>query len=159
MKKYTLEIKWALLFVVISLVWMFLEKVSGLHSTHIDKHAIYTNFFAIPAVAVYVLALRDKRRNYYGGVMTYRQGFVCGVIITAIVTVLSPLTQLVTLKVITPDYFQNAITYSVSSGYLAQQEAEKYFSLANYIVQGTVGALVMGILTSAVVALFTRSRQ
>jgi hypothetical protein len=43
---------------------MLREKGLGLHSRHIDKHMIYTNFYAIP-VGVYVLALLDKRKNYY----------------------------------------------------------------------------------------------
>ncbi len=38
MKKISTEIKWALIFVAMSLLWMLLEKLSGLHSTHIDKH-------------------------------------------------------------------------------------------------------------------------
>ena len=66
-KRYQTEIKWAIIFTVIMLMWMTLEKVIGLHSEHIDKHAIYTNFFCIPAIAVYVFALLDKRKtDYYG---------------------------------------------------------------------------------------------
>ena len=68
MKKYSIEIKWAIIFAVTTLVWMFLEKLVGLHSEHIDKHSIYTNFIAIPAIIIYVLALLDKRKNFYSGI-------------------------------------------------------------------------------------------
>ena len=57
MKKYTVEIKWALIFVVFALVWMVFEKWMGWHGEHIDKHATYTNIFAIPAIVIYVLAV------------------------------------------------------------------------------------------------------
>ena len=39
--------------------------------THIDKHVVYTNFYALPAILVYVFALLDKRKNFYNGKMTY----------------------------------------------------------------------------------------
>ena len=156
MSKYKIEIKWAIIFSVMLLVWMFLERLAGLHGEHIDKHPIYTNFGALPAVAIFVFALIDKRKNYYQGAMTYKQGFVTGLIITLIVTVLSPLIQYLTPTIISPDYFANVIKYSVSEGKMTQEEAENYFNLKNYIVQGLVGSPIMGLLTSAIVAIFTR---
>ncbi|MBK8980728.1 MAG: DUF4199 family protein [Ignavibacteria bacterium] len=47
----------------------------------------------MPAVAVYVFAPLDKKKNFYNGNMKYKQGFICGLIITIIVTVISPLSQ------------------------------------------------------------------
>ncbi|GAA5522756.1 DUF4199 domain-containing protein [Aliifodinibius salicampi] len=150
------EIKWALIFVATMLAWMLLERVIGLHDTHIDKHAIYTNFFAIPAIAVYVFALLDKRKNDYNGVMNYKQGFLSGLIITVIVTVLTPITQYITTVVITPDFFTNIIEYSVQQGEMTREAAEGQFNTKNYIIMGMVGALIMGILTTSVVAFFTK---
>lgn len=158
MTKYKIEIKWAFIFALISLVWMFIEKSFGLHDENIDKHATYTNFVAIPAILVYVFALLDKRKNYYNGIMTYKESFISGLIITLIVTALSPLTQLITSLIITPNYFENAIKYSVESGLSTQEAAESYFTLSNYIVQGLIGAPIMGILTSAIVSFFTRKK-
>lgn len=158
MRKYKIELKWAILFAGMMLAWMLLERLAGLHDEHIAKHAAYTNLVAIPSVALYAFALLDKRKNYYNGTMTYLQGFVAGLIITAIVTVLSPLTQYITSTLITPEYFQNVIAYAVQAGKMTQADAESYFNLQNYIVQGLVGAPVMGILTAAIVAFFTRSK-
>jgi len=158
MKKITTEIKWALIFVAMTLSWMLFEKLAGFHDANIDKHQIVTNFIAIPAIAVYVLALLDKRKRDYNGVMTYKQGFISGLIITAIVTILSPLTQVITSLLITPDYFKNVIEYSVSHGLKSREEAEKYFSLGSYIIQGLIGAPIMGIITTAIVAVFTMKK-
>lgn len=159
MGKYKIEIKWALIFVAMGLLWMLLERIAGLHSTHIDKHAIFTNFIAIPAIAIYVLALLDKRKNDYGGTMTYKQGFICGLIITVIVTLLSPLTQLITTTLITPDFFDNMIEYVVEQDTMSREAAENYFNTKNYIIQGLVGAPVMGLLTTAIVAFFTKKEE
>ncbi len=158
MQNLKTEIKWATIFVVMTLLWMMLEKLFGLHDKYIDKHAIFTNFIAIPAILIYVLALIDKRKNDYNGRMTYKQGLISGLIITAIVTIVSPLTQYITSNVITPDYFPNVIKYSVESGKLSQQDAENYFNLKSYIIQGLIGAPVMGIITTLIVAFFTKKK-
>lgn len=156
MKNYKIEIKWAIIFMIMTLLWMIGEKLAGLHSRHIDKHLIYTNFIAIPAIAVYAFALLDKRKKFYGGSMSYKQGFNSGLLITLFVTILSPLTQVITSLLITPEYFPNVIEYCVSQGKMTREGAESYFNLKSYIIQGLVGAPVMGLITTALVAIFTR---
>ena len=158
MKKYAIEIKWGIIFAIATLLWMMLEKGLGWHDELIDKHMIYTNFFAIVAIAIYVIALLDKRKNYYGGKMTWLQGFLTGLWIAVVVAVLSPLTQYITSTIITPEYFPNVIEASVELGKMTQEKAEKYFTLQNYIIQSVAGALIMGAVTSAIVALFVKKK-
>lgn len=160
MKTRTIEIKWAIIFSVVGLLWMLLEKLTGLHSTHIDKHMYLTNLFAISAIIVMVLALKDKKRNFYKGQMSYKQGFVSGLIISVFIALLSPLTQWITSTIITPEFFPNVIAYSVETGYhKSVAEAEAYFNLKNYIIQSTVGALIMGIITTAVIMVFLQTKS
>ncbi len=158
MKKYMIEIKWGVLFAMMNLLWMMLEKSMGLHDEFIEKHANYTNLVAIPAIILYVIALLDKRKNDYNGVMTFKQGFISGLIITLVVTLLSPLTQYITSMYITPEYFNNVINYTVENGMLTKEAAEKQFNLNSYIIQGLLFAPVMGIVTSLIVALFTQKK-
>ena len=160
LKKFGIEIKWAFVFLGMTLAWMVLEKLSGLHGKYIDYHLYLTNLYAIPAVWVYVLALRDKKKRYYGGQMSFKQGFLCGVIITAIVTIFSPLSQWIISYVITPEYFPNVIKRSVELGYYkTTAEAEANFNFENYAKQSTMAALVMGLVTSAIVAFFARTKN
>ncbi|WP_116108140.1 DUF4199 domain-containing protein [Lewinella sp. IMCC34191] len=156
MHTYRIEIKWGVVFTLMMLAWVLLERLVGLHDQHVDRHAIYTNFVAIPSVLIYCLALRDKREYFYGGTMTYKQGFITGAIVTAVVVLLSPLAQYITHTIISPDYFSNVAAYAVRSGATTQAEAEAYFRLDNYLIQSAVGALIMGLLTTAIVALFFR---
>lgn len=158
MKNYTHEIKWALYFALMMLVWMVFERMAGLHDEHIDKHPLITNFVAIPAIAMYVFALRQKREKAYGGHMSYKQGFMSGLIMTLVITILSPLTQYITSTIITPDFFTNAINYAVSEGKMSQTEAEDYFSLTNYVKQTILFTPVMGIVTTAIVAIFVKRK-
>lgn len=159
MENYKIELKWGFIFIGVQLLWMVMERVSGLHSTHIDKHFIVTNFFAIVAIAVFVFALRDKRENFYDGSMSYKQGFISGVIITLIVTILTPLSQFLTSEVISPNYFANVSAYAVEQGMMTKEQAFAQFNLQSYLFQATVGALVMGVITSAIVAFFVKKES
>ena len=88
--------------------------------------------------------------------MTYVQGLISGLIITFIISIFSPVTQLITSYIITPHYFSNVINYNVSNGLMTQEAAEAYFNIKSYIVQGLMGATIMGAVTAAIVAIFTR---
>ena len=52
MKKLKIEFKWALIFIASLLVWMALERLVGLHDTHLAYHPYVTNAFAIVAIFV-----------------------------------------------------------------------------------------------------------
>lgn len=156
MKNWRIELKWAIIFMAAALLWMVFERLMGWHGSKIAQHPIYTNLFAILAVGLYVTALRDKRDHFFGGKMTWQQGFISGIVISVLVAFFSPLSQYITHKVITPDFFPNAISYAVREGKLTQEAAEAYFNLGSYIWQSTIGALVMGLVTAAIVAFFVR---
>lgn len=158
MKGIKIELKWAIIFIIAGLLWMYLERLVGLHNEFIDKHATLTNLYAIPAIAIYVLALLDKRKNYYNGIMSYKQGVISGLIITLIVTLLNPVSQYLTSEVIAPDYFPNVIEYVTETGEMTRAEAEAYFNLPGYILMGLIYAPVMGIVTTLIVAIFVRKK-
>jgi NADH:ubiquinone oxidoreductase subunit 3 (subunit A) len=90
--------------------------------------------------------------------MSWKQGFISGLIITAVVTLLTPLSQYLTSAVITPNHFENMISYTVETGNKTQEAAEAYFNLKNYMIQSIIFAPVVGIVTSAIVAIFTRKK-
>ena len=158
MKPYAIDIKWGFIFSLALLVWAALERLVGLHDQYISVHPYYTNIFALVAILIYVLAMRDKRQNYYAGEMNWLQGFVTGAIIAGVVAALSPLTQLITHEIITPHYFQNAIKHSIATEILTQPKAEANFNLKSYIIQSIVDAITTGVVTAAVVAIFMRKK-
>lgn len=160
MKKYQIEIKWALLFSVMGLVWMLLEKVSGLHDRYLDYQLYLTNIFAIPAIWLFVLAFKDKKNNFYNGRIRYLQGVKTGLIMTVLIAMLSPLTQWVTSEIITPNYFANVIVRSVELGYYPDTAAaEAQFNYPSFAKQGVIGALIMGVITTLIVMIFVRTKE
>ena len=154
MKKYSIEIRWGIIFFLIGLLWMYFEKAMGWHDELIGKHETYTNFFAIIAILIYVFALLDKRKSYYGGKMTYKEGLISGLIISVVVALLTPFSQWITNTYITPDYFENAINYAIEHKDETRETAEKTFNLQTYMWISFVFALVIGAVTSAIVAMF-----
>lgn len=158
MGKFNIEIKWALLFAISSLVWTAIERAAGMHEERISDYIWFSSLFAIVAIAIFVFALRDKKKNYYQGNMTWSHGFISGVIISIIITVLSPLTIYIAFTFISPDFFANMTDYNVAQG-LTREKAEAYFNIKTYLLQGAFSGLSMGIVTSAVVALFLRTKR
>lgn len=159
MEKYKTELKWGLIFTVILILWMVFEKLMGWHGENIESHAVMTNVFAIVAIVIYVVAFLDKRKNDYNGVMTWTQGFMTGFYITIVVAVLSPVAQYIIHTLVSPDFFDNMIDYSIQTGKMSRSEATGYFNLKSYMIQGVLGAFMMGVLTSAIVAVFTMKKS
>jgi hypothetical protein len=60
---------------------------------------------------------------------------------------------------ITPEYFKNAMNYAVENKLMTRETAELYFSLKSYIIQSSIGGLSMGVVTSAIVALFVKTKS
>lgn len=91
--------------------------------------------------------------------MSYKQGLISGIILSLIIALLSPLTQWITSNIITPEYFPNVIKRLVGLGYYkTSAEAEANFNYKNYAIQGAIGALGMGIVTTAIASIFLRTK-
>jgi hypothetical protein len=152
-----LEVKWGIIFSLMTIFWMILEKMLGWHDELIEHHETMTNFVAIPAILLYVLALIEKRKSL-GGLMSWKEGFFSGLGISVIVALLAPLVQLLVYYVISPEYFQTVIEFAVSEQGKNREEMEAYFNIKSYLWQSAVGAIFMGAMTSAVVALFVKKK-
>lgn len=159
MQKFSIEIRWGIQFSILTLVWMIVEKSVGLHDQYIAKQAIYTNLFAIIAIGIYFLALLDKKKNFYKGKMDWKQGFISGLILSFVIAVFSPLVQYITFTFITPHFFEKITEYAVSHKIQTQAQAETFFSLKSYILQGIFGALSMGVITAAMVAFVVKTKD
>ena len=158
MNNYRLELKWAVIYTIFLLVWMIFERLMGWHDEHIAMHHIYTLLFYIPAVVFYYFALRDKRNNFYGGIISFQQAFISGLIFTAFIAVLAAPAQYIISTFITPYYFKNVIAYAIETGKTSPEEAETFFNLQSYIIQSVVSSLTFGLVLSALVALAVKRK-
>lgn len=152
MKSRMLEIRWGIYFMLMQLCWMVLEKALGYHDDRIAEHASFSILVMVPSMLMYFFALYFKRVKEYAGHMSFRQGVISGLVITVVVTLLTPFSQLITSLVITPEYFQNAIAYTVESGAATQEAAEANFNLKSYLIQSVAFAPMAGAITSVLMA-------
>ena len=159
MKNLKIEFKWAIIFTITTLAWIFLEKTLGWHDEKIAHHYWLSMLFLPVAIFMYVLALREKRRRYYNKTMTWMQGFLCGLMVSVFAAALSPLGQYLTHHYITPEYFPNIIDYSVTSELMTLKNANAYFNMNNYMMQTAIGVLVGGAVISAIAAIFIRRKE
>ena len=156
MKKYSTELKWAIIYFIIYLLWMALEKSMGWHGESIEKHPIYSMLFFVVAIVVFVFALLDKRSELK--TMTWTQGATSGVVMSIIIAVFSPLSQYIVHNIISPEYFPNAIQAAVSNGRMTQEQAEAFFNYGSYVLQDAGGSLIFNIIFVAVVAYFLKNK-
>ena len=159
MKNFSIELKWAINFSIATLLWMILEKSVGLHDKNIEHYLLYSSFFGIVAIVLYFFAMLDKKKNYFKGNMTWREGFTSGIILSFIIALLCPLVQYVIFTYITPHFFENFIALAVSKKSSTPEQAAAYFNLKSYVLQSIFGALSMGVITSALVALIIKTKK
>ena len=155
-KHIKIELKWAILFSLASLFWMFMERLLGWHDEKIADHYWLTLLFLPIGIFLTALALKEKRRRFFEGKMTWLQGFVTGAKMTVFIALLSPLFNWVTHKYITPKYFENIIEYSITNELSTIEAANAYFNINNYMWQSAIGTLLGGLVISALAALFLR---
>lgn len=159
MNKFKTEIKWGFIFTGFALLWAYIEKQLGWHTDQVSEHLIYTNLFGVVAIAIYVFALKDKKQTDYKGVITWKEGFISGIVLSAVIAILSPATQYITYVYISPEYFSNITEYIEGAGKMTQENAEEYFNINNYIRQGIFTSLSMGVVTAAIVSFIIKNKN
>lgn len=158
MEKFKIELKWAVIFSICLLLWMYFEKTMGWHDEKVRFQPIYTMLFGFIAIIIYVLALLNKKKEYYNNQIDWKQGFLSGAILSLFIAFFTPIVLYVTFENISPDYFTNIINYKTENSKMTLEDAKKYFSLSNYMYTNTFSALSNGIVMSAIIAFFIKSK-
>jgi uncharacterized protein YacL len=158
MEKFKIELKWAIIFSVCLLIWMYFEKTMGWHDEKVKFQPIYTMLFGVIAIIIYVLALLNKKKNYYNNKIEWKQGFLSGAILSLLIAILTPVVLYISFKYISPDYFTNIINYKIENSKMTLEDAKKYFSLSNYMYTNTFSTLSNGIVISAIISYFIKSK-
>jgi len=155
MNNWKIEFKWGVIYTLMSLCWMVGEKLAGLHDQYIQLHPIYTNLILIPAIILFILAFREKKKQL-GVEYTFNMAFRSGLRMTLIMAVLAPVVTIISTQLISPEYFANAIAYAAEQEFMNAEQAAEYFSLSNYLVQSLIGVATLGIFLSVIIGYFTR---
>ena len=158
MKKIQIELKWAIIFTIFTLVWWLLEKTLGWHDEKIANHFWLTLLFFPFVILMYVLAIREKRRRHYDKRITWKQAFLSGLLLSVFAAALSPIAQYITHNYITPEFFVNVKESSITHNMMSIESANHFFSLTGYMYRSVISYIVGGSIISALVALFLRRK-
>jgi Protein of unknown function (DUF4199) len=105
-----------------------------------------------------LLAIVEKRR-VLGESINYKQAFLCGLGVSVVVSLLAPLTQFIFHRFINPSFFENMIDYATGTGRSTPEQANALFNLRSYMLQASMGAIVVGAITSSILAAIMRDRK
>lgn len=158
MKKFAIEIKWGIRYAFLWILWLYAEKKFGYYDTKINDHALYSMLFMVVMLIVYFAAIKEKKVDFFENQMSWKQGVVTGIFLTVVIVLLTPICQIIFHKAIAPEFFPNMIKHAVSNGYSAEV-AQNYFNLWSYILQSIFGTLSLGVVLSAIVALFLQTKK
>lgn len=158
MKNFSIEIKWALRFTLLTLAWAIGEKSIGLHDKYIQNYAMCSLLFIFPVFLFYYLALAEKKKYFFDNQMVWKQGFVSAIVISFLIALLNPIAQFVVYKSITPHFFENIIAYKIKNTAMSLKTAQDIFNLKSYILQTTFSGLSCGVITGAIISLFVRTK-
>lgn len=147
---------WTLILFISTLSWMVFEKLMGWHGVRISDHATYSIFYDALFILVFYLAFRANKQQ--SDHLSWKDGFFFGLKITTLMALLSPLTQTIIHRIISPEFFPNIIDFAVENNILSRSEATERFNLTTYMVQNAIGTSILGLLTTCTMALIMRKR-
>ena len=162
---FKIALKYGVLIVVFIFIWVSLEYFVGLHTDYIQYHPIATLLSLIIPLVLLYYAMRESQKKFEGN-FNYIESFKTGVIVTFVVAILSPLTQWLFHAVVFPGYFDSMRAYTEAHALaqgidpvVAREEAVGEFNMASYLMRTFLGALVAGVVMSAILALFVRDKE
>ena len=158
MKKFEIEFKWALYFTGFNMLWLSLEKVLGWHDELIQFHTFYSLLIIFPQVVFFYLAIREKKKQYFKGKITWQQGLLSGGILSILIAALSPATIYYMNMFLSPEFIDLAIEKYVMSGG-KEASAKNFHNLEAYIKNAILFNVSMGVIISAVVGFFLQTRN
>lgn len=157
-QSFKIEIKWAILYSIAYTIWMYFESKMGWHDTKIGLQPLYNLLFLPISILLIGLAIFDKKRNHYKNEMDWKKGFVSGIILSVLITVLNPVVLYITYNYISPDFFENAINAYVSEGF-PLEKAKAQYNLNTAISNSVFDKLSFGVVISAAVSYFIRTKN
>src|SRR5690606_33103846 len=79
----------------------------------------------------------------------FKSALKFGLLLTALLTVLNPISQYIIYESISPDYFNNIIEYQSSKGVQTKESLELIHNINFSIRQGVMNALSLGVIYTA----------
>ncbi len=160
MRKYSIEFKWAAIATLAALLWMFMIKSLGFHTQDKIRYVVgFDVLFNLVLILIYYLGIRQKKIEYYKGVITWQKAFFSGLVMCIMITFFFPIVQYITFNQVTPDFMSTLRTALQTQTSMPIEETIKNSSFDLFLRNGVTNNLSFGVVIVAVVAYFTQSNK
>lgn len=122
---WKIEFKWTLIFSLVSIMWMVMERILGLHNGFLEYHFYFSLLSIIPLYVVFTLAIKDKGVNRYEGENQLMNSIYTLLKLILLVTISSPFVQYLALSYVSPNYFKNLAQLAIEQSKLTDLEEAK----------------------------------
>ncbi|WP_160164071.1 DUF4199 domain-containing protein [Nafulsella turpanensis] len=161
---FKIALKYGVLIVLFTFIWICLEYWAGLHADYIDYHPLATLLSLVVPLLLLYYAMREAKRED-DGEFTYGDAFKTGVFVTLVVALLNPLGQWLFQQMVFPGYLEamqaHAEAKQLAQGIdveVAQQVAAEEYALDSFLLRAVLGSLTAGLVMSAILAIFVRDK-
>lgn len=151
---WKIALKWGAIYALLTLIWLPLESLTGLHDDYVKYRVLLTNLKYIPAFLIFFAALRACRHASATNTYPYSQAFTDGLRLTATSTLFSLPTQYISLEYLTPNFLSQMEQAMTDGRWMTAAEAAQYFEFQNYFIQSILAIPATGLMITAIVALF-----
>uniref|UniRef100_UPI00404980E0 DUF4199 domain-containing protein n=2 Tax=Flavobacterium sp. TaxID=239 RepID=UPI00404980E0 len=158
MKQFSIEFRWAFTYLLAQTLWIMLEKTLGFHQEKIQYQPVFSMLFIFVLILIYTLAIREKKAKVYQGNMTWREGFVSGLMLTLIMALFTTMTEYTKHNVISPYFLDNMKALILKEGKMSVENANEFFSFSNTLSQSIFYVISVGVVITSIVSLIVRSK-
>lgn len=153
MEKYRIEIKWALIFGAIYLIWMIIEKQLGFHSEKALQEPLFNLIFIPISFILFFLALREKKKVVFNNEIEWKQGFASGIVLSFLITIISTTVVYITFSLISPNFFETAINMSKN-----KEVAQFNFNLPVFVKNNIFDKLSFSVVFAATISYMIKTK-
>ncbi|SHJ64465.1 DUF4199 domain-containing protein [Flavobacterium haoranii] len=153
MNKYSVEIKWSLWYAAIYLLWMFLEKSLGFHSTKVVYESLFNLLFVFVAVIIYYFQIKEKKEKIFEGNINWKQATTSGIIASFFIALTSSLIVYITFTYLSPDFFELAKRASSN-----KEIADFQYNIGVFVKNNIFDKLSFGVVIAAIVSYFLKNK-
>jgi hypothetical protein len=158
MSRFKIELRWAFIYAGMVILWAIIGKIVGFDNAKIEYSFVFNTLILVPSFVIYLLEAFAKRKSQQE-IITYRQVVLSGVVLSVFIMCLGIFTTIISAKVISPDYFSNAITFYTNNKSMTDEQAMQQFNLQAFIFNGIIGALFTGIIFSLITGFIVKKNN
>ncbi|MEC4114872.1 DUF4199 domain-containing protein [Myroides pelagicus] len=160
MRNFSIEFKWAAIATLAALVWMFIVKSLGFHDIEKIRYEVLLEIlFNFILIIFYWLGIRQKKKEFYDGMITWQKAFLSGLVMCILITFFYPLIQYITFYQVTPSFMDTLTQAIVSQTNIPLEEAQKSASFDIFLRNGVTNNLSFGVVIIAIVSYFSQTRN